>query len=169
MEILIVGLIIVALMVYASTKLKKYTAAQFEREEVETEEFSLVKPEGFLHVLNDVSKFAFYAYSKEFGKAEAEDVRQAEIFIEIFDGKTFAQVCDEIKSDAESVLYEEFSDEEKICLLETEKTIDEIEVSENYKIVGNGKVFQIKVAVLKNFKSDYEERIETIFDSFRVK
>ncbi len=47
MEILIVGIIVVAFMAYFSTKLKKFTAEQFEREEIESAEFSLVKPEGF--------------------------------------------------------------------------------------------------------------------------
>ncbi len=167
MEILIVGIIIVALMVYASTKLKKYTAAQFEREEIDAENFSLVKPEGFLHVLNDESKNDFYAYSKEFGKAEAEDVRQAEIFIESFSDKTFAEVCDGIKTDAENIL--SFSEKGKTCLIETEKTVDEVSITEIYKIVENDKIYQLKIEVLENFRSDYKERIETILGSFRVK
>lgn len=167
MEILIVGIIIVALMVYASTKLKKYTAAQFEREEIDTENFSLVKPEGFLHVLNDESKNDFYAYSKEFGKAEAEEMRQAEIFIESFADRTLADVCEGIKTSAEKIVY--FEDEGKECLIETEKTVEEIEVSEIYKIVEGERIYQLKISVLKNFREDYEERIETISDSFRVK
>lgn len=169
MEILIIGLIIVALMVYASTKMKKFTANAFEKETIETEDFSFIKPEGFLHVINDQSENDFYAYSKEFGKAEAEEMRQAEIFIKSFGKKNSAEVCNEIKSSAENILFEECSDSEKVYLLETEKNIDEITVSENYKIVKNGKVFQIKISVLKDFKSDYENHIETIFDSFRVK
>lgn len=166
MEILIVGLVIVALMVYGSTKLKKYTAAQFEREEIDEQEFSLVKPEGFLHVLNE-SKFAFYAYSKEFGKAEAEEMRQAEIFIKFFADKTLAEVCEGIKTSAEKIVY--FEDEGKECLIETETMIDEIGVDEIYKIVEGEKVYQLKISVLKNFRAEYENRIETISDSFRVK
>lgn len=166
MEILIVGLVIVALMVYGSTKLKKYTAAQFEREEIDDQEFSLVKPEGFLHVLNE-SKFAFYAYSKEFGKAEAEEMRQAEIFIEFFADKTLAEVCEGIKTSAEKIVY--FEDEGKKYLIETEKTVDEIVVDEIYKIVEGEKIYQLKISVLNNIRAEYEERIETISDSFRVK
>ncbi|HMS38968.1 MAG TPA: hypothetical protein PKE69_01990 [Pyrinomonadaceae bacterium] len=166
MEILIVGLVIVALMVYGSTKLKKYTAAQFEREEIDEQEFSLVKPEGFLHVLNE-SKFAFYAYSKEFGKAEAEEMRQAEIFIEFFADKTLAEVCEGIKTSAEKIVY--FEDEGKEYLIETEKTVDEIVVDEIYKIVEGEKIYQLKISVLNNIRAEYEERIETISDSFRIK
>ncbi len=154
-------------MAYFSTKLKKFTAEQFEREEIDNEYFALVKPEGFLHVLNDESKNDFYAYSKEYGKAEAEEMRQAEIFIESFPDKTLAEVCDGIKSDAENIIT--FSETGKTCSIETEKTSDEIIVSEIYKIIENDKVYQLKIEVLKNFREDYEERIETILESFRVK
>lgn len=167
MEIFIIGLIIVALMVYASTKMKKFTAQAFEAETINDAEFSLEKPEGFLHVIGGKSEFAFYAYSKEFGKAEAEEMRQAEIFIEIFAEKSLAEVCEGIKTSAEKIVY--FEDEGKECLIETEKTVDEIEFAEIYKIVGSEKIYQVKISVLKDFRADYEERIETILDSFRVK
>ncbi len=167
MEILIIGIIIVALMVYASTKMKKFTASAFEPETIETDGFSLVKPEGFLHVVGDESGFAFYAYSKEFGKTDAEEMRQAEIFISKFSDKTLSEVCDGIKTDAGKIV--SFSEAENACLIETEKTVREIEVSEIYKIVESAKVYQLKISVLKDFKDDYAERIETILDSFRVK
>ena len=41
MEIFIVGVAVVALMVYVSTKIKRSAAAAFEREEIEEEDFSL--------------------------------------------------------------------------------------------------------------------------------
>ncbi len=167
MEILIVGIIVVAFMAYFSTKLKKFTAEQFEREEIESAEFSLVKPEGFLHVLNDESKRDFYAYSKEYGKAEAEDMRQAEVFIESFSDKSLGEVCDGIKSNAENIV--SFSETGKTCLIETEKTVDEISVTDIYKVVENGKVYQIKIKVLTDFRSNFDERIEIVLESFRVK
>ena len=67
MELLIPGLILVALMVWASTRIKKNAAAAFDAEVIETESFSIRKPEGFLHVLNDDSGLAFRSYSKDFG------------------------------------------------------------------------------------------------------
>ena len=167
MEIFFIGIIIVALMVYASTKLKKFTARAFEREEIDAPNFSLIKPEGFLHVLNDESKFAFYAYSKEFGKGEAEEMRQAEIFIKSYADKSFAEVCDGIKTGAENIVT--FSDAEKICLIETEKMVEETDVSEIYKIIESGKVYELKISVLTDFKEDYQERIDEILESFRVK
>ena len=52
MEILIPGLILVALMVYVSTKIKKNAVDAFGEETITTDDFVLIKPEGFLHNLN---------------------------------------------------------------------------------------------------------------------
>lgn len=173
MEIFIVGIIIVALMVYASTKMKKFTASAFEQETIETEEFLLVKPEGFLHVIGDQSKFAFYAYSKEFGKEEVEEeIRQAEIFVNSFAGKTFTEVWNGIKNDSENILSKELSDAKKICLIKIEKTNGETVVSEFYKIVESEdaqKLYQLKISVLKGFEDDYQERVDETLENFRVK
>lgn len=167
MEIFIIGVIIVALMVYASTKIKRNAASAFEEETVETEEFSLVKPEGFLHVINDdKSAFAFYAYSKDFGTDDAEEMRRAEIFIKARADKSLAEVCRELKSSDKVV---KTADADGGCTIELEKTVKEIPVAEIYKAVGNGKVYELKIAVLEDFRADYEERINNLLESFRVK
>ncbi len=83
MELLIPGLILVALMVWASTKIKRDAAAAFEPETIETDEFIIRKPDGFLHVVNDDSGLAFRAYSKEYGKNELNGDRQATIEVSI--------------------------------------------------------------------------------------
>lgn len=72
MELLIPGLILVALMVYASTRIKRSAARAFEAETVETDEFIIQKAEGFLHNLNGDPKYLFEAYSKEFSKADGK-------------------------------------------------------------------------------------------------
>lgn len=169
MEIFFIGLIVVALMVYASTKMKKFTAGAFEPETIDAEDFSLVKPEGFLHVIGVESKFAFYAYSKEFGTSDdSEEVRRAEIFIKVFADKTAKQIYDGIKNVPENILL----NEEKSDLIKVKKTINEIEVLEFYKITENEnstKIYELKVSVLKDFEEDYQNRIDEIFESFRVK
>jgi hypothetical protein len=76
MELLIPGLILVALMVYASTRIKRSAAAAFESETVETDDYVIQKPEGFLNVIGGSSRYAFEAYSKEFGTGDAEKFRQ---------------------------------------------------------------------------------------------
>ncbi len=77
MEILIPGLILVALMVYASTRIKKSAALAYEAETVETDDFIIHKPAGFLNVINGDPHYAFEAYSKEFGPEGAEEIRRA--------------------------------------------------------------------------------------------
>jgi hypothetical protein len=51
MEILIAGVILVAFMAYASTRIKRSAAKAFEAETVETDQFVIQKPDGFLNVI----------------------------------------------------------------------------------------------------------------------
>ena len=79
MEILIPGLILVALMVWASTKIKKKASAAYEDEIVETDTFILEKPEGFISPAYPDEGLEFAAYSKEFGRDRTRDLRQAQL------------------------------------------------------------------------------------------
>lgn len=85
MELLIPGLILVALMIYASTRIKRSAAQAFEAETIETEEFVIQKPEGFLNVIGGEERYAFEAYSKEFGGPGADEHRQATATLTIDD------------------------------------------------------------------------------------
>ncbi len=76
MEILIIGIIVVALMAYVSTRIKRSAAAAFQAETVETDEYSIQKPDGVLSVIGGDPRFAFEAYSKDFGTGQAEKLRQ---------------------------------------------------------------------------------------------
>ena len=75
MEFVIPGLILVAVMVYVSTRIKRSAAAAYDAETVETELFSVTKPEGFLAVASPRSPLLFEAYSKEFGTDGRENER----------------------------------------------------------------------------------------------
>ena len=75
MEILILGIILVALMAWASTRIKKNAAAAFDAETVVEPAFTIEKPEGMLHVLNGNPDLAFEAYSKEFGTGVMSKMR----------------------------------------------------------------------------------------------
>jgi len=81
MEILIPGLILVALMVYASTRIKKTAALAYEPETVETDDFVIHKPAGFLTVIGGDPQYLFESYSKEFGGEAAPDFRKATAYI----------------------------------------------------------------------------------------
>ena len=82
MELLIPGLLLVALMVYASTKIKKAAAAAYEPESIETDRFAITKPEGMINPVNDDSPYLFEAYTKDFGVDDQKNERQVTAFVE---------------------------------------------------------------------------------------
>ena len=173
MEILIVGIVLVALMVYTSTRIKKSAARAFEREIIDTDEYRLIKPEGFLSPVDENSEFIFKAHSKNFGENEAREIHQAKVDLKMFSNADFDSVCDSIKQSADKVLSEnistEASHEQKICLLEIEQTENEMPFYVFHKIVENEqkqKIYDLKVLVLKDFREQYEEQVGEILSSF---
>ncbi|MGI8494184.1 MAG: hypothetical protein ACR2L1_02575 [Pyrinomonadaceae bacterium] len=175
MEILIVGILLVALMVYASTKIKKSAARAFEREVVETEHFRLVKPEGFISPVNEDSEYAFTARSKNFGENEAHETHQAKINLKIFSVENFDAVCRQIEDSADKILSENISTddsrEQKTCLLEIEKIKDDISFYAAHKIVESEtqkKVYALEILVLQDFREHYEAQIDEVLNSFSV-
>lgn len=163
MEILIIGLIVVALMVYASTKIKKSAARALEREVIDNADFSIVKPNGFVHVLNGDPGFEFEAYSKDFGKDGTEDVRQVTAKIRLFENAAAAQIANETRD----VLSEAISEGKYISGLKSEKDAV-FEVC--HKIIAkNGDVFDLEVSVLHDHAEDQKENVHELLDSFRIK
>lgn len=164
------------IMVIISTQIKKSAALAFEREIIETGEFSIVKPTGLMNPIRDVSDYAFEAYSKVFGEKKERNTWQAQIYLTVSDGLNFAQVCKNIKSNADKIVSEKFEPDapadEKIRILETEKTEDDISFHIFHKIVESKqqkKVYDLQIKVLKAFRDDYIERIEETMESFRLK
>jgi len=167
MEILIPGLILVALMVWASTKIKKRAADAFEAEFVETESFSLQKPEGFLHVIGD-PEHEFNAYSREFGGADNSGDRRATIEIDLFPDAQLANVRDEIRRSALKATIG--TETANTCELETEESANEIAINAFYKIVaGEAGVFRLRFAVLAEHSGDYLRKMEETLDGFVLK
>jgi hypothetical protein len=163
MEILIPGLILVALMVYASTKLKKSAAKALERETIENESFSIIKPEGFVHILNGDAAYAFEAYSKEFGKAGNKNVRQATVKL-----RSLEKTCvDKVAADVKTTLAEPILEGEYVTGLKSENdTIFEI----CHRIVPqNGNVFDLEVIVLHDNADELKDKIHEVLGSFRVR
>ncbi len=169
MEILIIGGILVALMVYTSTKIKRSAAQAFEEETIETDDFYLVKPEGFLNPIRSESEFAFEAYSKDYGEEDSEKLRQAHTTLRVFTGKKFAEVCKDAKRSVDKLV-----SEEKIgkgtFLLKGEKAEKSVETEIYHKIIEDEqKIYDLQVTVLGETQEVYEERINKLIESFRVK
>jgi len=172
MELLVPGLILVALMVWASTRIKKNAAAAFDAETVENEFFVIRKPEGFLHVLNDSSGLAFRSYSKEFGRVGDRDVRRATIEIERNVGTTIDELKERIETQAESISsFETYLDGgEKAAWLMTTEIIDGGEFEVSRKLVTRGAdVWEARGTVLSDHRGELAETIESALDSVRVK
>jgi len=171
MELLIPGLILVALMVYASTRIKKTAAAAFEPESIETDKFNLEKPEGFLTVLNGDALLEYEGYSKEFGDEGAEDIKQARIEIRSFKNAKLAAAISRIKAATKVVSNtSEVIGEKKYALIEAETTNKNIEMLEFYKIAESGDgVLELRIIALAETNPEVARKIEIIVASFVVK
>ncbi|MBL8122727.1 MAG: hypothetical protein KIT61_09790 [Pyrinomonadaceae bacterium] len=172
MELLIPGLILVAIMAWASTRIKKNAAAAFVAETVETDEFVVEKPEGFLHVLNDGSGLAFRSYSKEFGTVGKKDIRQAKLEINIRRDTTIEEVRNEIAERSESVESEQpyLDGGEKATVLMTKKTEDGAEFDVLTKLVTRGNnVYEARASVLSEYSESILSKLEEAIERLRIK
>ena len=176
MEIFIVGVAVVALMVYVSTKIKKSAAAAFEREQIEEEDFSLVKPEGYIHPFKENSPFAFEAYTKDFGDEEAKSFRRSRATLRVVSGSDFDTVCRNAKKDADRITSKRFVEDatanQKIFLLENEKSESGVKFYTRWKIVESGErrqVYEFQVSVLGEYQEEYADAAGEMIRTFSVK
>ncbi|MFN6962528.1 MAG: hypothetical protein ACK4S4_02050 [Pyrinomonadaceae bacterium] len=144
MEILIPGLILVALMAWASTKIKRAAAAAYEAETVTTDEFAIEKPEGIIHPLNDDSKYLFEAYTKDFGTADEHSrERQVAAYVTRADGSG--------GDEAES------------------STADGRTVFRKTLGLGDGQALLLEVVALTDHLDENRDRVERLLGSFRAR
>lgn len=172
MEILIVGSIIVALMVWASTRIKRDAAAAYDEEAIEADGFRLTKPEGFIHLLNDDSGLDFRANSKDFGLGDAAEKYQATITVERHDGKTADAVAVAIKESASGAANEEkfVEQDRKNILIDASVVEDGVNIRRYVRLVGrDAATFELRADVLDEVAEGYSEKIENLFASFEVK
>jgi hypothetical protein len=168
MELLIPGLLLVALMVWASTRIKKTAAAAFDAEAIETDEFVIQKPEGFLHNLNGDPKYIFEAYSKEYSKAN-DKLRAGTATITRIENSTLETVVSEISKTDDLIDHgTEIIGEVRYRHFESLKSNDGVETARSYKLAEkNGRVYKLQLTALDDAQNS--QWIETFFDSFRVK
>jgi hypothetical protein len=172
MEILIPGLILVALMVWASTKIKRDAAAAFEPEMIETEEFIIRKPNGFLHVVNDDSGLAFRAYSREYGKNELNGDRQATIEVSIHTNSDLKAVSSKLESDGDSLSdVQTYIDAgENAIMFVVDSANGEPRRVCHYKLVTRGtNILELCIAVLYAYNDDFSDKIGRTFANFHAK
>lgn len=146
MEIWIIGVIIVGLMIYVSTRIKKVSKQAYEREEFESEDFRIIKPSDFLIPVEEDSPYVFEARSKDFGAEDVRDFYQCRATITAKEGK------------AEPRIYEEKKTEKAISL-----------DSHNKIISGADKNFHLEILVLPEFREKYQSAVDEMINSFALK
>jgi hypothetical protein len=168
MELLIPGLILVALMVYASTRIKRTAAAAFEAETVETGEFVIQKPDGFLNNLNGDPQYIFEAYSKDFS-AEFPTLRVGTATIIKIDGSGLDEAAAEILSQGTVVDdFNEVIDERHYRIITVQHHADDAAIESSFKLgQREGSILKLEVRALREDSND--QWVETFVDSFRVK
>lgn len=171
MELLIPGLILVALMVYASTRIKKTAAAAFEAESIETDVFTIEKPEGFLTVLNGDPELLFESYSRAFGDEPAENIKQARIEVRKLTATTPEQAVKAIAAASKvTSRTTEVINERKYLLIETEKVEKGIGMVELYKLAASGRdTIELKMIALEQTSEEIASKIQSLASSFFVK
>lgn len=166
MEILIPGLILVALMVYASTKIKKSAAAAYAEEKVETPDFSITKPEGFISPVDP--GFAFAAYSRDFGVDEADEIRQVSAELTIYEDADLDSIRSIIANRAAKV-----GAEQRLAdgfFVETEEIENGVAIDCEHRVIGRqNKTYALVVRALPEYKGEHQKNIDTIIASFEVK
>lgn len=166
MELLIPGLILVALMAWASTKIKKRAAEAFEPETIETENYSLEKPEGFLHVLESPDH-DFEAYSREFDEGDFR-IRRAKIEIDVLHDTTLREACASLRENATASTVTE--EGERVCRVECDETANENDFKVFYELVDtSAAIYRLRFAVLSKHAEDYLRKINETLESFTVK
>jgi hypothetical protein len=171
MEILIFGIILVALMAYASTKIKRTAAAAYEREVVETPRFSLVKPADFISPVDIPEGLLYAAYSKDFGYDEAEDMRRAFLELRILKNKDLDSARDDFAEAAERIL-DEYT--EKIGgriarVVSIERFENGVSITEFRKLISDDSgVYELRIPALTEYLDEYSERIDEIITGFRL-
>lgn len=163
--ILIPGLILVALMVYASTRIKKIAASAFDAETIETDEFVIQKPEGFLHNLNGDPKYIFEAYSKEYSRAN-DKLRAGTTTITRIETTTLEDVVNEMPGLTDHGT--EVIGDDRYRHFESLENNDGVETTISYTLAEkNGNVYKLEITEIEESASG--QWVETFFDSFRVK
>lgn len=169
MELLIPGLILVALMVYVSTRIKRSAADAYQQERIDADEFSVTKPDGFIIIENEDAKVLFAAYSKDYGSEDADAVRQVSAKLKIHRGSSVERVVVPIKETAEHIIDERHLAGHSV-VLETESLESGVPVETEYHFMQKGDdTYEFSVAALAETKEANLTEINTLLSTFELK
>ena len=166
----------IALLLFVSSRIRRAANDAYEPEQIERENFTIFKPEGYLNPVDWTAAIPFVAYSRELGERSAGRLRKSNAKLEVSDGLNFDKLRKEFKTDAQifvsTVFDENAPDGQRICLVETKKKeASEITTVFFNKIVEsrpNKKTFNLEISILEDHRDEFEERINLMLDSFKV-
>ncbi len=169
MEILIIGLIIVALMAYTSTKIKRAAREAFEAETVSGDGYSIAKSDGYmLPARDDNSPVDLEIVSKEFGGGECSKRRQASLTLTVSDGSDIAAIRKEMRRQLTEITEDELlKDSQKTTLAMTgDRELDGCPVRIFMRCFAHdAKIYRFEAAATLDDIEDHEENIKTMLDS----
>ncbi|MEP6946803.1 MAG: hypothetical protein ABJA02_12860 [Acidobacteriota bacterium] len=171
MEILIVGILLVALMVYASTKIKRTATEAFEQERIETADYIVEKPEGFLNVLHPNSLLELDIYSRDFGVDHAASFRMAKAELRRYKGWTVEQAVDAVGEAVKvNSTLSEVIDGKKYRVIEAESVEKGAGFRELYKLAEKeGDVYELKLQILEDANEELNQKADRMCASFEIK
>lgn len=166
----------IAVLLFISSRIRRVASRAFEPETIENAEFKISKPAGFLHPLNNDSGFPFEAYSREFGEKGAGRLRKSLVKMNVYDGLNFKNACQTAKKNADNVYSETTPGNvpkgQKICMMEGEKTEDDVKRLVFHKIVeskNQNKTYDLEVSILEANEDEYIGKASEFINSFTVK
>ena len=171
MELLIPGLLLVALMVYASTRIKRAAKAAFDAETIETDEFTFEKPAGFLNVINLDPAYLLEIYSQEFGTDGAEEFRAARGEMRVPSKRKLSAALATIRS-AEDVTSErtEVIGGRKYTVVEANAEQKGVAFKLFFKLAEkDGRTFEIRLEMLAETNDEISRKIDTMLSTFTLK
>ncbi|MBL8180588.1 MAG: hypothetical protein JNL64_03140 [Blastocatellia bacterium] len=170
-DVLILGLIIVALMVYASTRIKRISREAFEFERIETDDFVVEKPDGLLNVVAPRAPLLLDGYSRDFGEENASNIRKVQYSLVLRSGVDMAAAFGDIKSLGNIVSDENIViDGMKYRDVSVEFTVDSIGYRELYRLCGNADgTFVFKATMLEDAGDELDAAVGKMLASFQVK
>ena len=170
MEILIIGILLVALMVWASTRIKRNAAAAFDAETVETDRFTLQKPDGWLSKVEPREPYLFEGYSKDFGEEPNQGIRLGTAVIEESHGETDDLARDRTAGAAITDDIREVVGGKRYRVVQLTRSGGEVDEIEWLKFAtDNGSVYTLRVTALAETTDEFRRNIESMVDSFEIK
>ncbi|MGI8811178.1 MAG: hypothetical protein ACR2IH_01460 [Pyrinomonadaceae bacterium] len=172
MELLIPGLLLVGLMVYASTRIKRLAAKALEPETIETDQFSIMKPDGLISVVAPDNGLLFDAHTREFADEPADGFRKAAATVRMRENEDFDRFSTalvnsggHVKDDVSSKVGEMRT--RSIEIIDSENGVS---ISRFHKLVQNKeKLFDLQIEIPADHREQFDPALRQMADSFLVK